>query len=104
MRSLSCVSRYTSATPADRAEMLAAIGVDSVDELFEQVPEPLRLDSPLALLPGMGEAEVYERLAALAERNAAAEAEVCFLGAGMYDHYVPALVDSITSRSEFLTP
>jgi glycine dehydrogenase subunit 1 len=98
------VSRYTSATPADRAEMLAAIGVESVDELFEQVPEPLRLDRPLALPLGMSEPEVFERLAALAERNADAEREVCFLGAGMYDHYVPAIVDAITQRSEFLTP
>jgi len=98
------VSRYTSATPADRAEMLAAIGVDSVDALFEQVPEPLRLDRPLALPQGMSEADVYERLAALAERNADAEKEICFLGAGMYDHYVPAIVDAITQRSEFLTP
>jgi glycine dehydrogenase subunit 1 len=98
------VSRYTSATPADRAEMLAAIGVDSVDELFEQVPEPLRLGRPLALPEGMSEAEVFERLAELAERNADAEEQVCFLGAGMYDHYVPAIVDAITQRSEFLTP
>ena len=52
----------------------------------------------------MSEAEVYERLAALAARNADAEAEVCFVGAGMYDHYVPAIVDAITQRSEFLTP
>ena len=98
------MSRYTSATPADRAEMLATIGVDSVAELFAQVPEPLRLDRPLALDRGLGEAEVYERLAALAERNADADQEVCFLGAGMYDHYVPAIVDAITQRSEFLTP
>jgi glycine dehydrogenase subunit 1 len=98
------VSRYTSATPADRAEMLAAIGVDSVDELFAQVPEPLRLGRSLELPAGMSEAEVFERLAALAERNADAEGQVCFLGAGMYDHYVPAIVDAITQRSEFLTP
>jgi glycine dehydrogenase subunit 1 len=84
--------------------MLATIGVDSVDELFAQVPEPLRLDRPLALERGLGEAEVYERLAALAERNADAEEQVCFLGAGMYDHYVPAIVDAIVQRSEFLTP
>jgi glycine cleavage system P protein (glycine dehydrogenase) subunit 1 len=98
------VSRYTSATAADRAEMLATIGVDSVADLFEQVPEPLRLNRPLALPEGMSEADVYERLAALAERNADADQEVCFLGAGMYDHYVPAIVDAITQRSEFLTP
>ena len=84
--------------------MLDAIGVSSVDELFEQIPEPLRLGRPLALPDGLGEAEVYERLAALAGRNADAEAQVCFVGAGMYDHYVPAIVDAITSRCEFLTP
>src|SRR5690349_16110786 len=98
------MTRYTSATPDDRRQMLDAIGVGSAEELFEQIPEPLRLGRPLALPDGMGEAEVYERLAALAERNADAEAQVCFLGAGMYDHYVPAIVDAITSRSEFLTP
>jgi glycine dehydrogenase subunit 1 len=98
------VTRYTSATPDDRAEMLVAIGVDSVDELFAQVPEELRLDRPLALPSGMSEAEVFERLAALAAGNADAEREVCFVGAGMYDHYVPAIVDAITQRSEFLTP
>jgi glycine cleavage system P protein (glycine dehydrogenase) subunit 1 len=98
------VTRYTSATESDRAEMLAAIGVDSVEDLFEQVPEPLRLGRPLELPDGLGEAEVHERLAALAARNADAEEQVCFIGAGMYDHYVPAIVDAITQRSEFLTP
>jgi glycine dehydrogenase subunit 1 len=84
--------------------MLAAIGVDSVDDLFEQIPAPLRLGRPLELPSGMSEAEVYERLAELAGRNADAESQVCFVGAGMYDHYVPAIVEAITSRSEFLTP
>ena len=98
------MTRYTSATPDDRRQMLYAIGVDSVAELFEQIPAPLRLGRPLALPEGMGEGEVYERLSALAARNADAEGQVCFLGAGMYDHYVPAIVEAITSRSEFLTP
>jgi glycine dehydrogenase subunit 1 len=84
--------------------MLAAIGVEGTAQLFEQVPEPLRLDRSLALPQGMGEAEVFEKLRALAERNADCESQVCFIGAGMYDHYVPALVDAITGRSEFLTP
>jgi len=84
--------------------MLAAIGVERVEELFEQVPEPLRLAGPLDLPPGMSEAEVFERLSDLAGRNADAEEQICFLGAGMYDHYVPAIVDAITQRSEFLTP
>jgi glycine cleavage system P protein (glycine dehydrogenase) subunit 1 len=98
------VTRYTSATEADRTEMLAAIGVGSAEELFEQIPEPLRLDGLLDLPSGLSEAEVYERLAGLAARNSDAESQVCFVGAGMYDHYVPAIVDAITQRSEFLTP
>jgi glycine dehydrogenase subunit 1 len=84
--------------------MLAAIGVESTADLFAQIPEAVRLDRPPALPGGMSEAEVYERLAALAARNADCEEQVCFLGAGMYDHYVPAIVDAITQRSEFLTP
>jgi glycine cleavage system P protein (glycine dehydrogenase) subunit 1 len=98
------VSRYTSATDDDRRAMLDAIGVGSIDELFEDIPEELRLGRPLDLPDGKPETEVYDRLSALASRNAHAEAEASFLGAGMYDHYVPAIVDAITSRSEFLTP
>jgi glycine dehydrogenase subunit 1 len=84
--------------------MLEAIGATSIDELFEDIPEGMRLQRPLDLPEGMPETEVYDRLAALAERNVHAEAEASFLGAGMYDHYVPAIVDAITGRSEFLTP
>jgi glycine dehydrogenase subunit 1 len=84
--------------------MLDAIGVGSVDELFEDIPEALRLDRALELPDGKPETEVYDRLSALASRNAHAEAETSFLGAGMYDHYVPAIVDAIIGRSEFLTP
>jgi glycine dehydrogenase subunit 1 len=98
------LSRYTSATDADREEMLERIGAASIDELFEQVPEEVRLDRPLDLPPGRPEQEVYAHLRDLAARNVSVEDELSFLGAGMYDHYVPALVDSITSRSEFLTP
>jgi glycine dehydrogenase subunit 1 len=98
------MTRYTSATDADRQAMLDAVGVASVDELFDQIPAAVRLDRELDLPPGLPETECFDHLAALAERNAHADAEVCFLGAGMYDHYVPAIVDAITQRSEFLTP
>src|ERR687890_350953 len=98
------MSRYTSATDADRQEMLDAIGVGSIDDLFADVPEGVRLGRPLDLPPGKPEPEVYARLRDLAARNVSTEDEVSFLGAGMYDHYVPALIDSILSRSEFLTP
>jgi glycine dehydrogenase subunit 1 len=98
------MSRYTSATDADRAAMLEAIGAASVAELFEQIPEEVRLGRDLDLPEGKSEHEVFEHLAQLAARNADADSELCFLGAGMYDHYVPAIVDAILSRSEFLTP
>src|SRR5215212_1621109 len=98
------MSRCTSATDADRKAMLERIGVGSIDDLFADIPEKLRLGRPLALPDGMSEQDVYQHLAAFAERNRHSDEEVTFLGAGMYDHYVPALVDSIVQRSEFLTP
>jgi glycine dehydrogenase subunit 1 len=84
--------------------MLAAIGVEQVEDLFDEIPARLRLRRSLALDAGLAEQEVYDELRALAARNVSTEDEVSFLGAGMYDHYVPALVDSIVLRSEFLTP
>ena len=98
------MSRYTSATDADRKAMLERIGAGSIDELFADIPEGVRLDRPIDLPPGKPEQEVYAYLRDLAARNVSAEDEICFLGAGMYDHYVPALVDALLSRSEFLTP
>jgi glycine dehydrogenase subunit 1 len=84
--------------------MLRAIGVESIEDLFADIPGHLRLARPLQLDSGKSELEVYDELRALAARNVSAEDELSFLGAGMYDHYVPALIDSILSRSEFLTP
>jgi glycine dehydrogenase subunit 1 len=99
------LTAYTSTTDADRAAMLAAIGVGSVQELFDrQIPEPVRLSRALGLSAGLPEQDVYAHLRELAARNVSAEDELCFLGAGMYDHYVPALIDMLMERSEFLTP
>jgi glycine dehydrogenase subunit 1 len=98
------VSSYVSATDAEREEMLAAIGAASIEELFADIPKALRLNRPLALGRGQSEQEVYEELKAFAARNVSTEDEVSFLGGGMYDHYVPALIESIIERSEFLTP
>jgi glycine dehydrogenase subunit 1 len=85
--------------------MLDAVGVPSLDDLFaSEIPDGVRLRRPLELPDGMSEQEVFDHLAALAARNRHCDEEVTFLGAGMYDHYVPALIDSITQRSEFLTP
>ena len=96
-------ARYLSLTDADRAEMLAAIGVDSVDELFEQVPPGVRLGRELDLEPALSEQEIVDHLSALAGRNVGTERELSFLGAGIYDHYVPAIVDMVLSRGELLT-
>jgi glycine dehydrogenase subunit 1 len=98
------MTRYTSATDHDRDEMLRKIGVSSIEDLFADIPEGVRLGRQLNLPAGRSESEVYDELAALAARNVHDEAIVSFLGAGMYDHYVPAIVDAITGRSEFLTP
>jgi glycine dehydrogenase subunit 1 len=99
------LSRYTAITPADLDAMLAAIGVGSTQEIFDrQIPAGVRLGRALALPDGMGEQDVYEHLRALAARNTSVEDELSFLGAGMYDHYVPALIDMLMERSEFLTP
>jgi glycine dehydrogenase subunit 1 len=99
------LSRYTAITQADLDAMLAEIGVASVEEIFErQIPEAVRLGRELDLPQGKSEQEVYAHLAELAARNTSAEDELSFLGAGMYDHYVPAIVDMLMERSEFLTP
>jgi glycine dehydrogenase subunit 1 len=99
------VTRYTTATDADREAMLAAVGVSSIDDLLaEQIPQSLLMDRPLDIPEGLSEQEVYTRMAALAAKNTSAEDEVTFLGAGMYDHYVPSIIDMLLGRSEFLTP
>ena len=85
--------------------MLAAIGVGSLQEIFDrQIPEAVRLRRELELPDGLPEQDVYEHLRSLAARNTSVEDELSFLGGGMYDHYVPALIDMLTERSEFLTP
>jgi glycine dehydrogenase subunit 1 len=98
------VTRYTSATDQDRRDMLARIGVGEMEDLFEAIPGDLRLKEPLKLPDGMSEQDVFEHLSQFAARNRHADEEVTFLGAGMYDHYQPALIDTLISRSEFITP
>jgi glycine dehydrogenase subunit 1 len=94
---------YLPLTDDDRAAMLAAVGVSSVDELFADVPEAVRLDRPLALEAPLTEAELVAHLGELASRNAPTSRELSFLGAGVYDHYVPAVVDAVLQRGELLT-
>jgi glycine dehydrogenase subunit 1 len=98
------VTRYTSATDQDRRDMLARIGVGEMEDLFEAIPADVLLKEPLNLPDGMSEQDVFEHLAGFASRNRHADEEVTFLGAGMYDHYQPALIDTLIGRSEFITP
>jgi glycine dehydrogenase subunit 1 len=94
---------FLSLTEQDREQMLEAIGVDSIDELFEQIPVAVRLGRPLHLEPGLSEPELVAHLSELASRNVDSGREISFLGAGIYDHYVPAVVDAVLARGEFLT-
>ena len=94
---------YLALTDDDVAEMLAAIGVESVAELFRDIPAGVRLDRPLDLEPALSEVELTRELAALAARNVPVSDELSFLGAGTADHYVPAVVGAVLSRGELLT-
>jgi glycine dehydrogenase subunit 1 len=94
---------YLSLTDADREAMLAAIGVDTVDELFRDIPAGVRFERELDLEPPLGEVELQRHLEELAARNVDTTRELSFLGAGVYDHYVPAIADAVLQRGEFLT-
>src|SRR5688572_7920181 len=96
--------RYLPLTDADRSAMLDAIGAPSIDALFADVPEAARLDGPIAGLPDhAGEMAVERHMTALAGKNLAAGAAPFFLGAGAYRHHIPASVDHLIQRGEFLT-
>ncbi|MBE3590427.1 MAG: aminomethyl-transferring glycine dehydrogenase subunit GcvPA [Firmicutes bacterium] len=94
---------YAPHTDEDRQAMLAALGLSSVEELFRDIPEEVRLRRPLDIPPGESEAALRRRLGAMARRNASADRYVCFLGGGVYDHYIPAAIPPLLSRGEFLT-
>ena len=96
--------RYLPLTPDDRSAMLAAVGAASIDDLFVDVPAEARLDGPIAGLPNhASELAVERHMAALARQNRAAGDGPFFLGAGAYRHHVPASVDHLIQRGEFLT-
>jgi len=94
---------YFPNTESDRQAMLEAIGAATIDELFAMIPAELRTKRDLCVKPGLGELELTAHLAELAGRNAHAGQSVCFLGGGSYDHFIPAVVDMVSSRSEFYT-
>ncbi len=96
--------RYLPLSDADRSEMLKVIGAGSVDELFSDVPQDARLDGPIHGLPmHASEMSVERQLGALAKKNMVAGEVPFFLGCGAYKHHVPASVDHLIQRGEFLT-
>jgi glycine dehydrogenase subunit 1 len=94
---------YVLNTDADQRAMLDKIGVESIEELFQSIPTPLRLQQPLKVPQALSEIELQQHLSELARRNQSAEDAVCFLGGGSYDHFIPAVVDAVAGRSEFYT-
>ncbi len=94
---------YLFNTAAQQRRMLDAVGAATLDELFDQIPAKLRLGRPLDLPPPLTEIELESHLRGLAARNVGQPERVCFLGGGSYDHFIPAAVDAIASRSEFYT-
>ncbi len=91
--------------PAVKAELMAAIGIESVDELFEQIPDDHRLKRPLELPPALSSEPVLSRhLRGLLDKNSSCDEYVSFLGGGCWQHHVPAVCDEIARRTEFLTP
>jgi glycine dehydrogenase subunit 1 len=94
---------YLFNTPDQQRDMLQTIGAASVDELFEQIPPAIRLNRPLNVAPAAGEMELEREVRGLASRNSGCGSRVCFLGGGVYDHFIPAAVDEIAGRGEFYT-
>jgi glycine dehydrogenase subunit 1 len=95
--------RFAPHTDDDVREMLDAIELESLDDLFSQIPSSVRLDRPLDLPEGVSEMELLADMRRLASRNRHADELVCFAGGGAYDHYVPAVVWALAGRSEFYT-
>ena len=94
---------YIPATHEDEEKMLKACKVNSIDDLFSDIPDNLKLKRNLKLDESKSELEVSEIIKNLANKNISTEELTCFLGAGAYDHYVPSIIKHITSRSEFYT-
>ncbi|WP_342043150.1 aminomethyl-transferring glycine dehydrogenase subunit GcvPA [Bacillus sp. OTU2372] len=95
--------RYLPMTEQDRTAMLETIGVSSIDELFSDIPEKVRFNGEYKIKEAKSETSLMKELFKLADKNADLKRNVSFLGAGVYDHYMPVIVDHVISRSEFYT-
>lgn len=95
--------RYLPMTPQDEKAMLDTIGIQSIDELFADIPEKVRFKGEYNIKPAKSESSLTKELSQLAAKNADSNTYASFLGAGVYDHYKPIIVDHVISRSEFYT-
>lgn len=95
--------RYLPVTEQDKQEMLEVIGVESVDELFADIPEKVRFKGEMDLKEALSEPDTVKELVRMASKNANSMNYTSFLGAGVYEHYIPSVVDHMISRSEFYT-
>ncbi|MCK5759635.1 MAG: aminomethyl-transferring glycine dehydrogenase subunit GcvPA [Clostridiales bacterium] len=95
--------RYIPNTESEKKLMMEQIGIQSIDDLFSSIPEEIRHGDRSNLPPGMSEQELIVHMRELAMKNISAYDLKCFLGAGTYDHFIPAVVGALTSRSEFYT-
>jgi glycine dehydrogenase subunit 1 len=94
---------YVQITPRQRDEMLKAVGAASMEDLLKQVPDDIRLTRPLDIPAGLDELSLQMDLSGLANQNQSTDRQICFLGAGAYDHFIPAVVDALAMKGEFLT-
>lgn len=94
---------YLPLTEEDRQKMLQAIGVESVEELFKDIPQELRFKGQMDIPAGFSEMELKKHMRSLSDKSTDLGQLVCFRGAGAYDHYIPSVVDMVISRSEFYT-
>lgn len=95
--------RYTQFTDSQVDAMLAVVGAESIDSLFSTIPKTFRRSEPLDLPAGLSEPELLADACSLASRNRTCDELVCFLGGGAYDHFIPTIVDALSSQTEFLT-
>jgi glycine dehydrogenase subunit 1 len=95
--------RYLPMTEQDKKDMMSTIGIDSIDELFQDIPEQVRFKGELNITDAIPEPELTKKMSNLAAKNVNIQDYTSFLGAGVYDHYIPSIVDHVISRSEFYT-
>ncbi|MFC5652805.1 aminomethyl-transferring glycine dehydrogenase subunit GcvPA [Paenibacillus solisilvae] len=95
--------RYLPMTEQDQADMLQTIGADSIEDLFIDIPESVRYSGVLPMSAALSEPDLLKHMRQLSDRNADFDRYACFLGAGIYDHHIPVIINHMISRSEFYT-